>query len=122
MPWRYGIVKYRHKKDRDFRFYGIGELYYDKDPLSPHSCTDNPVEPCAELEEFLEEEGSVKADIKRMLEMMIKDCEKYPIFDVDGPYAKSPWDGERSLGSLTNEQFQTMKDEEIESWLKAGKE
>jgi len=23
MPWRYGIVKYRHKKDRDFRFYGI---------------------------------------------------------------------------------------------------
>jgi hypothetical protein len=96
MPWRYGIVKYRHKKDRDFRFYGIGELYYDKDPLSPHSCTDNPVEPYAELEEFLEEEDSVKADIKRMLERMIKDCEKYPIFDVDGPYAKSTWGVDRS--------------------------
>ena len=122
MPWRYGIVKYRHKLNPDFRFYGVGELYYDKDPLTPHSCTLNPVEPYAEHEEFLEEEDSVRADIKWVLETMLKDCAKYPIFDIDGPYSKSPWDGERSLDSLTNEQLQTMKDEEIENWLKAGKE
>ena len=121
MPWRYGIVKYRHKKDPDLRFYGVGELHYDKDPLSPHSCTEEPVESYADVEEGDTEEA-VKDGLKLDLERMLRDCTKYPIFDIDGPYAKSPWDGERSLGLLTNEQLQTMKDEEIESWLKAGKE
>lgn len=103
MPWRYGIVKYRHKLNQDFRFYGVGELYYDKDPLTPHSCTEDPVEPYAEPEEYLEEEDSIRADIKWVLEKMLKDCTKYPIFDVDGPYAKSPWGGESESESSSDD-------------------
>lgn len=118
MRWRYGIVKFHNKHNPDFRFYGIGELFYDEDPLQPHSCTENPIDPYAELEEDSTEE-SVKAEIRVVLNRMLKDCDKYPIFDIDGPYAKAPWDGKRDIGDLTIEQLQTMSDEEIENWLEA---
>lgn len=115
MPWRYGIVKFRNKHNSDHRFYGIGELYYDKDPLQPHSCTEDPVE--AYSDEDGEEEA--REDIAWALNAMLKDCAKYPIFDIDGPYAKAPWDGERSIQDLTIDQLQTMTDDEIENWLEA---
>lgn len=116
MPWRYGIVKYRHKSNPDIRYYGIGELYYDTDPLTPHSCTENPVEPYADHEDD-SSEHSVKTDIDWVLKAMLKDCSKYPIFDIDGPYSKAPWDGERSISDLTQDQLDTMTDEEIGEWL-----
>jgi len=39
MPWRYGIVKFRSEKDPNFRFYGVGELFYTDDPLAPYACS-----------------------------------------------------------------------------------
>ncbi len=116
MHWRYGIVKFRNKHNPDHRFYGVGELFYEKDPLQPHSCTEDPIEPYAELEDDSTEE-SVKAEIGVVLNRMLKDCDKYPIFDIDGPYGKAPWDDKRDLSELTIEQLQTMSDEEIENWL-----
>lgn len=121
MPWRYGIVKYRHKKDPDFRFYGVGELHYDKDPLSPHSCTEEPVESYADVEEGDTEEA-VKDGLKLDLERMLRDCTKYPIFDIDGPYAKSHYNVVVPPDSLTIDQLQTMSDEDIENWLEAEKQ
>jgi len=113
MPWRYGIVKYRHKLDSNVRFYGVGELYYDKDPLLPHSCTLEPVEPYTDHDDDSTEE-EIRKSIEWSLNAMLKDCAKYPIFDVDGPYAKASWDDERSLKDLTDEMLNTMTDEEIE--------
>jgi hypothetical protein len=121
MHWRYGIVKYRNKLKPEQRFYGIGELFYDKDPLMPHSCTEEPVESYADAEEGDTEEA-VKDGLKLDLERMMRDCIKYPIFDIDGPYAKAPWDGKKDLSALTIEQLQTMTDEEIEDWLESSKE
>lgn len=94
MPWRYGIVKYRHKNNPEFRFYGVGELYYDKDPLSPHSCSEEPVEAYADIEDGGAED--VKECLKLSLERMLRDCTEYPIFDIDGPYAKFNRDEEKS--------------------------
>jgi len=119
MTWRYGIVKYRNKNNPDVRFYGIGELYYDKDPLYPHSCTEEPVEPYADAEEEDTDEA-VKDGLKLELERMLRDCTKYPIFDIDGPYEKASWDGEGDLSSLTIDQLNLMPDNEIESWIKSG--
>ncbi len=116
MPWRYGIVKFKNKHNPEHSFYGIGELFYDKDPLTPYSCTEEPIEPYADHDEESTEE-SIKDDIKWCLEAMLKDCMKYPVFDIDGPYAKAPWDGKRELSSLTIDQLQTMTDDEIEAWL-----
>jgi hypothetical protein len=90
MPWRYGIVKYRHQKDSNFRFYGIGELYFEEDPLKPFACSGEPVEAYAETEDG-EGDESIKEEIQKCLRAMLKDCSRYPIFDVDGPYAESPW-------------------------------
>ena len=121
MPWRYGIVKFRNKHNPDHRFYGIGELFYDEDPLQPHSCTEDPIDPYAELEDDSTEEF-VKSEIRIVLNRMLKDCDKYPIFDIDGPYGKAPWDGKRSIDELTIDQLQTMSDEDIENWLEAEKQ
>jgi hypothetical protein len=118
MTWRYGIVKFRNPKNQDHRFYGIGELYYDKDPLNPHFCSADPIEPYSEPDEDSTEE-SVKEDIRSTLEMMLKDCAKYPIFDIDGPYAKSPWSEKRSLESLSYDQLNLMIDEDIKAWLES---
>lgn len=121
MPWRYGIVKFRYKMNQDLRFYGIGELFYDVDPLQPHSCTEEPIEPYADSDDDSTEE-SIKAEFRVVLNRMLKDCDKYPIFDIDGPYAKAPWDDKRDLSELTIDQLQTMSDEEIENWLEAEKQ
>jgi hypothetical protein len=121
MRWRYGIVRYRNKLNPEQRFYGIGELFYDKDPLTPHSCTEEPVESYADAEDG-DTEDAVKEGLKLDLERMMRDCMKYPIFDIDGPYAKAPWDGKKDLSALTIEQLQTMTDEEIEDWLESSKE
>ena len=121
MTWRYGIVKYRNKHNPDVRFYGIRELYYDKDPLSPHSCTEDPVESYADAEEEDTEEA-VKDGLRLDLERMLRDCTKYPIFDIDGPYAKSSYNVEGPPDSLTIDQLQTMTDDEVEDWLESGKE
>ena len=51
----------------------------------------------------------------------MRDCMKYPIFDIDGPYAKAPWDGEKDLNSLSLEQLNLMTEEQIEEWLTDGK-
>ena len=84
MKWRYGIVRY-HPKDRAYDIYGIGELYYDTDPLQPFACTEEPVEPYAEADE--EDPAGVIAE---QLGRMLRDIGKYPVFDVDGPYAPEP--------------------------------
>jgi hypothetical protein len=88
MPWRYGIVKY-HPKDRTYDVYGIGELYYDTDPLQPFACTEEPVEPYADADD-----DEPAAAIAEQLQMMLNDIKKYPVFDVDGPYAPNPYGGE----------------------------
>ena len=62
MPWRYGIVKFRNKHNPDYRFYGIGELFYEEDPLQPHSCTEDPIEPYADAEDDPSEESVVELE------------------------------------------------------------
>ena len=52
---------------------------------------------------------------------MTKDCGKYPIFDVDGPFSKAPWDDKNDLSSLTQDQIDSMNDEELEVWLESDK-
>jgi len=120
MPWRYGIVKFRSKKDPDHRFYGIGELFYDDDPLKPWSCTEEPIE--AYSDDDNESEAQIKKSFKWSLENMLKDSLKYPIFDIDGPYSKAPWDGKKDLDSLTQDEVDGMTDEELEFYLNSDSE
>jgi hypothetical protein len=105
MSWRYGIVKY-HNKERTKRFYGIGELYFEKDPLKPFCCTTEPVEIVVSQDDLIidnigdtdEEknvvdtsqsiESLVLNDFEVCLKRILKDISRYPIFDVDGPYEK----------------------------------
>ena len=121
MPWRYGIIRFRHSKDPEFRYYGVGELFYDNDPLAPYACSQEPDTPYSELEEFNDDKEASES-ILWALEAMANDCRKYPIFDVDGPFSKAPWDGKKSLDSLTFEQLDSMTDEEIEKHLESDEE
>ncbi len=84
MKWRYGIVKYR-PKDRGYEVYGIGELYYDTDPLQVFACTEESVEPYADSDE-----ENPTAAITKQLQMMLNDISKYPVFDSAGPFAPEP--------------------------------
>ena len=70
MPWRYGIVRY--KTEGIHKFYGVGELFFDKDPLKPHSCTQEPVDVYCEDEDFSDEEF-IKDEVKNSLERMMKE-------------------------------------------------
>ena len=79
------------------------------------------IEPYADAEDDPSEE-SVRTNINWGLNAMQNDCAKYPIFDIDGPYAKAPWDGKRDISELTIEQLQIMSDEEIENWLESKQE
>jgi hypothetical protein len=88
MKWRYGIIKYRHELNQDHRFYGIGELYYETDPLKPFLCTDKPVEPFVEIDE--ENNETPTEAMEKVLTMMLNDIKNYPPFDVDGPFEKEP--------------------------------
>lgn len=89
MSWRYGIVKYYNKNN--IPYYGIGELYYDQDPLLPYGCTKEPIETYLSDETNLTED-LVKKDFIEDLKFIIEDIKNYPIFDSNGPYLKSPWD------------------------------
>jgi len=96
MSWRYGIVKYHQKSNPEVRFYGIGELYFDKDPLQPHSCTLEPIEPYVYIEDGVTEELA-REEILSILNAIVIDCSKYPVFDIDGPYAECPWNKSEDL-------------------------
>lgn len=119
MKWRYGIVKFRSTLDKNHRFYGVGELYFDKDPLRPHSCTEQPVSSILDLD--LEDTvDDIRDSIVKNLNRMISDCNKFPIFDIDGPYAIVSCGGKKQEDYLRLES-QVMTDEEIDSYLKTGR-
>lgn len=97
MPWRYGVVKF--KRDDSSIYYGIGEIYYDKDPLKPYACSSRPIEPYAGPEDTTEDKDILENDdsgeyehpitrIGHELRNMIKDVDKYPVWDIDGIYEK----------------------------------
>jgi hypothetical protein len=117
MPWRYGIIKFRSEKDPNFRFYGVGELFYNDDPLVPYACSQAPDTPYSDEDS----DDEIKKSILWALEAMTKDCQKYPIFDVDGPFSKAPWDGKNDLNSITQDQIDSMTNEELEVWLESDK-
>ncbi len=102
MNWRYGIIKYRHEINKDHRFYGIGELYYDGDPLKPFFCTDKPVEPFVEIDE--EDNETPTEAMEKVLTMMLNDIKKYPTFDVDGPFEKEPHHGNDWVDEFTDDE------------------
>lgn len=84
MIWRYGIIKFRYKKDPKIRYYGIGEIYYKtKEQDKVLFCSEEPITiQCDEDENpnevFLETLTRMQNDIK-----------KYPQpFDADGPFEK----------------------------------
>lgn len=82
MKWRYGIVKY--KKD-NHSYYAVGELYFNDDPLKIVACSEKPVKALVDHDDWVEDNNPLM-DITDQLKMMLKDCEKYPIFDSEGPY------------------------------------
>lgn len=82
MKWRYGVVKY---KQDNYTYYGIGELYFKNDPLKIFACSEKPVKALVDHDDWVEDNDPIR-DITDQLKMMLKDCEKYPIFDSEGPY------------------------------------
>lgn len=82
MKWRYGVVKYKHD---NYTYYGVGELYFKSDPLKIFACSEKPVKPLVDHDDWVEDNNPIR-DITDQLKMMLKDCEKYPIFDSEGPY------------------------------------
>jgi hypothetical protein len=121
MPWRYGVIRFRSKKTPSHRFYGVGELYYDSDPLKPFACSSEP--DCAYFEDGdpesnLPEDLQAQIEIAESLKRMILDCERYPVFDSDGPFASAPWKGR--LSHLSDGAVLKMNDEEIENKLLKG--
>jgi len=65
MTWNYRII---HHDKADYPDYAIHEVFYDKDG-KVESWTSNPIDPS----------GESKAEVIRVLEMMIKDIKKAPI-------------------------------------------
>ena len=108
MPWRYGIVNF---KKGNFRYYGVGEIYYNEDPLKPFACSEQPVD----LSEEVEPDQNILGCFKKTLQRILNDIEQYPVFDIDGPFEPAPWESEKEL---TLEQISNMTDEEIELELK----
>ncbi len=107
MKWRYGIIKFRHKHDENARFYGIGELYYDTDPLKVYACSQEPVEVYSDDDEETDEE--VRENVNWQLNAMSKDAAQFPIFDVDGPFEKYPIDeNEEEWVELTEEKMNEL--------------
>jgi len=90
MKWRYGIVKYKYDYDASKRYYGIGELYYETDPLKPFLCSEKPVEPYVDVGVEVDEDENPTQAMEKVLTMMLNDIKKYPPFDVDGPFEKEP--------------------------------
>ena len=94
MKWRYGIIKYRLKDNPEHVYYSIGELYFKDDPLKPYACSQEPIEAYVEHDNWVEDNQPIK-DITDQLKMMLKDCEKYPIFDSDGPFEPYPYKNDK---------------------------
>ena len=90
MKWRYGIVKYKDKKNPEYSYYSVGELYFINDPLKPFACTEEPVSVICDHDEWVVE--NPEESIIKQLKMMLKDCKKYPAFDAEGPFEKFPED------------------------------
>lgn len=85
MKWRYGVVKYRSKENPEHVYYSIGEIYFKDDPLKPYACSQEPIQPYVDHDNWVGDNQPIK-DITDQLKMMLKDCERYPVFDADGPY------------------------------------
>lgn len=74
MKWRYGIVKKDLGPDSDPE-YILCEVYFDTDPLSVISYSENGAA-------FLtSEESDQQKNICKWLEKAIQDCKKYPVID-----------------------------------------
>ena len=105
MKWRYGIVKFRNKNEPKVRFYGIGELFYDTDPLKVYACTEEPIEVYSDDET----EEEVRESINWQLNAILKDVAQFPIFDADGPFEKYPIDvDEEEWVELTEEKMEEL--------------
>jgi hypothetical protein len=88
MKWRYGIVKYRHKTNPEYRYYGIGEVYFNEDPNLPFAVSEDPINLIIDELDLSEGESDVCKLHSNDLDRISKDIKKYPIFDIDGPYEK----------------------------------
>lgn len=94
MKWRYGVVRYKNKDNPEHVFYAVGELYFKDDPLKPFACTEEPVHPLMDEDQWVADDP--KEDIIKQLKMMLKDCQKYPIFDAEGPFEQTEKDQEHT--------------------------
>ena len=108
MKWRYGVIKFRHDLDKEHRFYGIGELYYESDPLKPFLCSDKPIEPFVEIDGCV---GTPNEMMEQVLTMMLNDVKQYPVFDIDGPFEKEPAHGDEWVDFQDGEPFAGHVDE-----------
>jgi len=131
MKWRYGIVKYRHKQNERIRFYGIGELFYDTDPLKVYACTQEPVEVYTDADAESEEE--IRESITWQLNAVLKDITQFPVFDADGPFEKYPInENEEEWVELTEEKMnelfgkeghkEEVADEGLQDYIKSMQE
>ena len=112
--WRYGIVKF-FDESKNYYYYGMGELYFESDPLKPFSCS----EYTYPYEDF-EPDGNEKEvvdSIVSQLERMKKDALKYPIFDLEN--LENSYDWGKPLSELTADQINKLSDDEIEEFLKS---
>ena len=116
MPWRYGIIHFRSQKNPAHRFYGVGEVYYESDPLKPFACSmepDSAYYEAGDSDGVLPEDLAAKVEILESLRRMILDCERYPVFDSDGPFAPAPWKDRLPPSSLTDKEALEMSDGEL---------
>lgn len=77
MKWRYGIIKYKVK---EYEHFGIGELYFDSDPLKPHSYSES-ITLCVDGDS-----ENPKEDLLNIIKMIHKDIERFPVFDSSKPF------------------------------------
>jgi hypothetical protein len=81
MKWRYGIIKTEKEHlGRKYYFYGIGEIYFDKDPNNPISYS----EPRSLSMDFDPSESNefILKEFEETLKRMQSDCRKYSIYDT----------------------------------------
>jgi len=109
--WRYGIVNYKRSSSPEYRFFGIGELYYKDDPNKIYYCSSQPIEPYSEIED-----GDPKEQLIIQLQRMINDITKFPEpFDEDGPFEKEEEDYAGHLGFIPDDLDEESLDEYIKS-------
>jgi len=79
LKWRYGIIKFYYNDDLSKPYYGLGEIYYDKDN-KPYACTEKPITFVVDLEE--EDIADIKKSFNTQLQRTANDCLKEDIFDT----------------------------------------